>query len=319
MGNLLRIDRFDTSAISGEVGITLVATTRGRTGTEVQIFGKGFGASVADNTVTFNGVPAAITKAAPNRLVVTVPSGATTGFITVTGPRGSGQSPGLFVVLDVVGPITITPPATAVLVNTTEPFTATMQDGTPAAVEWRVNNLPGGDAAIGTISADGLYRAPATVPNPAVVMVSAIHRDDRASTASADVTIIPPIAVAAVSVTLARPSLVVDKGVTASVSISVAPVITSVAPNTAAPGTTVTVTMASRGLSGATRLVFLRENATDSTITIANLLVSADGTQATADVTIDASAPLGDRVVHVVTPTGSSTRAGTGGNLFAVR
>jgi hypothetical protein len=47
--------------------------------------------------------------------------------------------------------------------------------------------------------------------------------------------------------------------------------------------------------------------------------VSADGTQATLAMTIGLGAALGDHVVRITTPTGTSTAAGTGGNLFIVQ
>jgi YD repeat-containing protein len=334
VGNILRIDRFDVSELAGEVGISLVAPTQGPAGTDVLIFGKGFGAGTADSAVAFNGVPATVTQAAPNRLVVTVPSGATTGFITVSSPRGTGRSPAPFVVL---GPVALAPTAAVVIANGRLQFTAT-QDGVPAGVQWAVNGIPGGQASIGTIGDDGVYRAPAAAAEPTVVEVSATHIHYRALAATAAVTFLPPIPVAlqaAVSVAPASPPLVVDKSVTASVSIGVAPVIdgsliasvsvgvapviVSVTPAMVDRDTSISVAIAGRGLSGATDLVFLRNNAPDSTITVTDLVVSADGTEATAGVRIDAGAPPGDRVVHIVTPTGSSTRVGTGGNVQGVR
>jgi sugar lactone lactonase YvrE len=36
----------------------------------------------------------------------------------------------------------------------------------PSHLEWAVNEIPGGNAGIGTIDADGVYRAPATAPTP---------------------------------------------------------------------------------------------------------------------------------------------------------
>jgi hypothetical protein len=63
----------------------------------------------------------------------------------------------------------------------------------------------------------------------------------------------------------------------------------------------------------------LRNNAADPALTVTGVTVSADGTQATVDITIDAAAAAGSRVVRITTPAGSSTVAGTGGNLFTVQ
>ena len=54
---------------------------------------------------------------------------------------------------------------------------------------WKVNNIIGGNGSVGTISTSGLYRAPNTVPNPAVVTVSATAAADPSKTANAAVTI----------------------------------------------------------------------------------------------------------------------------------
>ena len=88
----------------------------------------------------------------------------------------------------------------------------------------------------------------------------------------------------------------------------------SVSPRAPLAGVTAVTTGAT-----ATAVTLLLNNATDTTITVANLVVNADGTQVTMDITIDAGAPLGARVVQITTPTGSSTAAGTGGNLFTVQ
>ncbi|MFT3816923.1 MAG: DUF1800 family protein [Rubrivivax sp.] len=43
----------------------------------------------------------------------------------------------------------------------------------PNTVSWAVNGVPGGNAALGTVSSSGLYQAPAAVPQPNTVTVSA--------------------------------------------------------------------------------------------------------------------------------------------------
>ena len=47
-------------------------------------------------------------------------------------------------------------------------------------------------------------------------------------------------------------------------------------------------------------------------------MVNADGTQATARISVAPSAAEGDRIVQITTPLGRSTAAGTGGNRFTV-
>ena len=106
----------------------------------------------------------------------------------------------------------------------------------------------------------------------------------------------------------------------ATVSVSLAPVVTSVSPATGARGATgLSVTLTGSGFTGATQVTFLRNNAADSTITNSLVSVSPDGTQATLSVSIAGGAVTGDRVVQISTPNGASTVVGTGANVFTVQ
>ena len=79
-----------------------------------------------------------------------------------------------------------------------------------------------------------------------------------------------------------------------------------------------TVTLTGVGFTGATAVSFRLGNAVDANITVTNLAVSSD-TALTITVAVASGAAVGFRVVHVTTPGGSSTIAGTGGNLFTVQ
>jgi len=125
---------------------------------------------------------------------------------------------------------------------------------------------------------------------------------------------------ASVSVALTPAPTTADKNVAASVSVALAPVVTSVSPASAARGTAnLAITIVGSGFTGASALSFLFNNANDANITVSNLVVNAEGTQATANISIAAGAATGARVVRITTPAGSSTAAGTGGNLFTVQ
>jgi YD repeat-containing protein len=78
--------------------ITGVSPTRGPAGTSVTISGTGFGGTVGENAVRFDSVLAAVATASPTELVVTVPTGAATGPITVTASGGTATSPTVFLV-----------------------------------------------------------------------------------------------------------------------------------------------------------------------------------------------------------------------------
>ena len=339
VGNILRIDRFDATGLPGSVAISLFTPSAGAVGATVQVFGRGFGATIAQNSLVFNGRPTTITAAAPNRLVAIVPAGATTGPITVTAPAGSATSSRVFRVL---GDIAIAPETATVRVTGHATFMATDAGVRITNVRWAVNGLPGGDPALGTISADGVYMAPPVIPVPPVVTVTATHQDDTSLSASAAVTVLPPLTVfisarpasiaavtppltldrsigAAVSVAAASPEAVL-LGVSAPVSVEIEPVVLGVSPSSVAPGaTTLTLTLTGRGLSGATSLVFLRDSSVDSTVIAVNLTIDVDGTHATADIAIGRAAPPGARVVQITTPLRASSPAGTGGNIFVLQ
>ena len=338
VGNILRIDRFDAAGLAGGAAISLFTPSAGAAGSTVQVFGRGFGATIAQNSLFFNGRLTTITAAAPNRLVAIVPAGATTGPITVTAPAGSATSSRVFRVL---GDVAIAPETATVRVTGHASFVATEAGARITRVRWAVNGLPGGDPALGTISADGVYMAPPVIPMPPVVTVTATHQDDASLSASATVTVLPalnlfisarPASIAAVTppLTLARsigaavsvaeasPGAVM-LGMSAPVSVEIEPVVLGVSPSVAPGATTLTLTLTGRGLSGATSLVFLRDSSVDSTVTAVNLTVDTAGTHATADIAIAGAAPPGARVVQIMTPLRASSPAGTGGNVFTLQ
>lgn len=81
--------------------ITKFTPEKGAVGVEVTIEGKNFKSAPAENTVKFAGVPAAqgdITYASETTIKARVPSGATTGPISVTNSNGSGNSSKNFIV-----------------------------------------------------------------------------------------------------------------------------------------------------------------------------------------------------------------------------
>ncbi len=97
VGNLLSIQRFTTGA-SG-IGIFVVAPGSARAGSTVTIKGFGFTTPASSNQVAFNSTSATIVSATSTSIVATVPSGATTGPVTVTNANGTATSPQAFTVL----------------------------------------------------------------------------------------------------------------------------------------------------------------------------------------------------------------------------
>jgi serine protease len=110
-------------------------------------------------------------------LAVSVADSTKTGFagVTITPPVAVSVFPGTAVVLAATG---------------TQPFTAVVTNaGSNTAVNWQVNGIAGGNAAVGTISSAGLYTAPVAIPSPATVTVTATAVADPTRSGSAAVTV----------------------------------------------------------------------------------------------------------------------------------
>lgn len=132
VGNLLSISRHSSASIS------LIAFTpnKGPVGTTVTIYGTAFSSTPSQNTVTFNGTTATVTSSTANKIVTSVPSGATTGVINVTSPAGSISSATSFTVVSSTAPTitsftpTIGAAATSVSITGTNFDTTAFNDNT---------------------------------------------------------------------------------------------------------------------------------------------------------------------------------------------
>src|SRR5438105_15690438 len=69
--------------------------------------------------------------------------------------------------------ISVSPTSATIPLGASQQFTAAVTGTTNPAVTWSVNQVAGGSSQTGQISSTGLYTAPATVPNPATVTVTA--------------------------------------------------------------------------------------------------------------------------------------------------
>jgi uncharacterized repeat protein (TIGR03803 family) len=131
----------------------------------------------------------ALTATVPAALVVqagTIP-------ITVANP-GSGagiSSPVNFTVTKPTITVTVSPTTAQVPSGDLQQFIVTVANTSNTAVTWSVNNVSGGNATIGTINASGLYVAPAVVPSPATVTITATSQADTTKSGSAAVTVGP--------------------------------------------------------------------------------------------------------------------------------
>ena len=94
VGNLLSIGRYGAT----QVAIINFAPIRGPAGASVTINGSNFSSTAGQNGVQFSGTSATVNSATSTQLVVTVPSGATTGPIQITTPVGTATTSTSFTV-----------------------------------------------------------------------------------------------------------------------------------------------------------------------------------------------------------------------------
>ena len=185
--------------------------------------------------VTIGGVAATveyagIASAGDYQINVVVPQLANGDQPILASIAGVSAQTGVFIpILNAVSStavVTIAPAGGTIRCGATLSFTAKVTTTTDQAVIWQVNGQTGGSTTVGTISATGVYTAPADLPSPAAVLVTAIA--DAESTAQASVT-----------VNLQNPL----------------PVVTSVTPNPVNPGN-VTITVNGTGFANGAAVYF---------------------------------------------------------------
>jgi uncharacterized protein (TIGR03437 family) len=162
---------------------------------------------------------------------------------------GVSSQTGVFVpILNWVGSpatVTLAPGGGTIRCGATLSLTAKLANTTNSAVIWLVNGQPGGSPTVGTVSTTGVYTAPAILPSPAAVTVTAVSQAD-------------PVALASVTVNLENPL----------------PVVASVAPNPVNPGN-VTITVTGTGFANGATVYFA--GAALHTVFVSNTTLTATG------------------------------------------
>ena len=122
VGNILSISRYSSSTLS----LISFNPTSGPIGATVTIYGTAFSTTPSQNTVTFNGTAATVVSSTATKIVTTVPTGATTGLISVATSGSPVSSAAAFTVTVSSGVPTISSfsptagaPGTAVTINGT--------------------------------------------------------------------------------------------------------------------------------------------------------------------------------------------------------
>src|SRR5579862_784137 len=91
--------------------------------------------------------------------------------------------------------VSVAPTSASVLLGEPQTFTATVTNSTNTSVTWSVNGIQGGNAALGTINASGVYTSPGDLPVSGSVIVQATSAADDTKIATAQITITSDITV----------------------------------------------------------------------------------------------------------------------------
>jgi uncharacterized protein (DUF1800 family) len=152
-------------------------------------------------TILFGATALTTTRVSPTQLMAT--GTATTSQVGSIAVAVENPSPGPLTSAklnaQIVGnpamAVAVTPASATVRAGSTQSFTATVTGSSNTGVTWSVNGVAGGNATTGTISAAGLYSAPANLANPNTVTVTASSAADATKKGNSGVTLENPIPV----------------------------------------------------------------------------------------------------------------------------
>ena len=174
---LISIGRTTLSS-PGALAIFNFTPQQGQAGTTVTILGQAFDPTAVNNIVTFNGTPAVVTSASATTLVVTVPTGATTGAISVSAGGTAAVSGTNFTVLPnqpALTSIAISPALTSIPAGQKLRYAAsgTFADGSTQDVSTSVTWTSSNSAVAVIASQAGTGSGLATGVSPGTVSLTA--------------------------------------------------------------------------------------------------------------------------------------------------
>jgi uncharacterized protein (DUF1800 family) len=118
-------------------------------------------------------------------------------MITIKNPDPGSITSTTNYTLEIDPPLTVAvkvSPATAqVREGASQQFSATVTGSSNTSVTWSVNGVAGGNSSLGTVDTKGLYTAPASLPNPNPLRVTATSVADTRATGSSTTTIENPV------------------------------------------------------------------------------------------------------------------------------
>jgi hypothetical protein len=139
--------------------------------------------------VLWNNTPLVTTFVSSTRLTATG-NASQLGAINITVANPGPEAVSTVTVINVTSnlAVAVTPSSVSLPTAATQQFQATVTGSANQAVTWKVNGTVGGDAAFGTITANGLYTAPNTIP-VSQITVSAVSNADNLTQGTATVAI----------------------------------------------------------------------------------------------------------------------------------
>jgi uncharacterized protein (DUF1800 family) len=175
----------------------------------LNVGGAGF---VSGSKVMFGGTALATTYVGPTQLTATgAATSAQVGTVKITvenpDPGKISSVASMNVQVGAAGKVSVLViPATAQITagSTFQYRTAVDGAGANTAVKWAINGIPNGNTTVGTISAGGIYQAPATVPTPNTIRVQATSLADTTATSTGTAALTNPAPV----VTLVLPTAI---------------------------------------------------------------------------------------------------------------
>ncbi len=155
---------------------------------------------VNGSTVIFGGTPLATTYVSPTQIKATGTAAlAQKGVVNIVvenpDPGKVTSTASLNVRVATAGQVAVqvVPPAVEITAGSSFQYAANVSGaGATTAVTWTVNGIPNGNATIGTISATGLYQAPATVPTPSSIQIRATSVADATANSTSTATLTNP-------------------------------------------------------------------------------------------------------------------------------
>jgi hypothetical protein len=88
--------------------------------------------------------------------------------------------------------VAVTPPSANIRTGDSLAFAASVSGTANTAVTWSVNGIAGGSATFGTITANGSYTAPASLPNPNTITIRATSAESSSASGTSNISLWNP-------------------------------------------------------------------------------------------------------------------------------